>query len=117
MDHRRDARALVLGLLLGAIAAPALACSAPAPAGAFSGPVLAVPSAGVVCVALGPVPSQWVRVTLSDGSGLDRRRLMATAFAKRVVCDAHAGQCRLDGRDLAALASAPNAGVLATAWK
>lgn len=92
--------------------AAALACAAPAPSGEFSGPILSVPAAGVVCVALGPTPDRWVKVRLSPGEGVERNALMAAGFAKRVTCRLDAagrGPCRIDDQDLAVLArSGPN---------
>ncbi len=70
------------------VAQPAV-CSAPAPepGAVIAGPVLQVMDGRTLCVAQGPVPSQWVRVTLADeGGAADRGSLQAAVFAKRLVC-------------------------------
>ena len=85
-----------------------------------SGPVLDVPEAGVISVALGPRPEQWVRVRLVGAEQLDRKRLMAAAFSKRVECvltATGAGDCRLAGEDLAAIAGAPTISRIADQWR
>jgi hypothetical protein len=92
-------------------------CTAAAPAAgvAFSGPVLEVIDGGAVCVALGPLPSQWVRVDLADAP-LDgtRGRMMAAAFARNVKClsagpagDGVRALCISDGVSVGALANVP----------
>jgi hypothetical protein len=70
-------------------AAQPAVCSAPAPepGAVIAGPVLQVIDGRTVCVAQGPVPSQWVKVTLADARGAaDRTSLQAAVFAKRLVC-------------------------------
>lgn len=62
------------------------AAAAPAPGQALDGPVLQVIDGQTVCVALGPTPDQWVRVTLSGSAGVTRDQLMAAAFARDVEC-------------------------------
>ncbi|WP_184716358.1 hypothetical protein [Caulobacter sp.] len=88
-----------------------------------AGPVLDVPSDGVICVALGPRPEQWVKVRLAkDGAGteaLDRKRLMAAAFSKRVDCARESQRgwtCRLGADDLAALAGSSAIGLASVDW-
>jgi hypothetical protein len=84
----------------------------------FAGPVLQVIDGRTVCVALGPTPDQWIRVSLADGKdATPRAALMDAVFAQRVVCvrDRAGGQgvvahCALDGISLGSLdgnASAP----------
>ena len=102
-----------------AAANAALAC-APSHRSSVAGPVLDVPEAGVICVALGPRPEQWVRVRVVGAEQLDRKRLMAAAFSKRVECavtPAGAGACRLAGEDLAALAASPAISLVADKWR
>ena len=73
----------------GPSAVPAIACSAPAPApGAqVSGPILQVIDGRTFCLAEGPTPASWLKVTLVGAAGAaDRSDLMATAFARRVTC-------------------------------
>lgn len=87
---------------------------------AVAGPVLDVPSDGVICVALGPRPEQWVRVRLAGTEALDRKRLMAAAFSKRVDCARearHGWSCRVGADDLASVAGSPATGLLAADWR
>ena len=102
-------------------ATPALACSARAAAGdTVAGPVLEVPAAGVICVALGPKPSDWVLVRLDGGASIDRKVLMAAAFSRRVDCVMSAdgrGRCSLDGADVATLAQTPTVQQAAVSWR
>ena len=68
-------------------------CGARIPAAGepFAGPVLHVIDGRTLCVAQGPAPSQWIRVTLADApAGNPRSVLMAMAFARRIVCVAKA---------------------------
>ncbi len=86
----------------------------------ISGPVLEVSQTGVISVALGPRPDQWVHVHLAGAEHLDRKRLMAAAFAKRVDCvlDVRGlGVCRLAGEDLAAVAASDTVKLLAASWR
>jgi len=112
--------ALLLGFAVLA-ATPALACSARATAGeTFAGPVLEVPAASVICVALGPRPSDWVLVRLDGGASIDRKVLMAAAFARRVQCVVGAdglGRCSLDGADVVTLSQAPTVQHAAISWR
>ena len=87
--------ALILTAALGGVAhggpsaVAAVACSAPAPApGAeVSGPVLQVIDGRTFCLAEGPMPASWLKVTLAGGADAgDRLGLMAAAFARRVTC-------------------------------
>ncbi|HXQ46827.1 MAG TPA: hypothetical protein VN806_09435 [Caulobacteraceae bacterium] len=67
----------------------AVQCTAPAPerGAAFSGPVLQVIDGRSLCVAEGPTPASWVRVTLAGAPDRgDRSDLMTAAFARRVTC-------------------------------
>ena len=87
---------------------------------AVAGPVLDVPSDGVICVALGPRPEQWVRVRLAGTEALDRKRLMAAAFSKRVDCARearHGWTCRVGADDLAAMAGSPAMGLASADWR
>lgn len=89
----------------------------------FSGPVLHVFDGRTLCVAQGPTPSEWVRVTLAGESpGGTRANLMAAAFARRVLCHTdHANQlgvvarCALDDGSLDLLTESRP--VEAAAWR
>jgi len=113
--------AAVLGGLVFLAATPALACSGRALAGeTISGPVLAVPTDGVICVAQGPRPTEWAAVRLEGGAAIDRKLLMAAAFSRRVVCvltAAGRGRCSLDGADIASLAQTPTVQQAAVTWR
>jgi len=104
------------------------ACAAAAPGAgqAFGGPVLDVVDDHTVCVALGPLPSQWVRVELADARGGGTRgALMAAAFARDVKCvsvSAGAGGaaravCLSDGVSISLLAMRPELRMQAAAWR
>lgn len=112
--------ALAVGFAVLA-ATPALACSARAVTGeTVAGPVLEVPAAGVICVALGPKPSDWVLVRLDGGASVDRKVLMAAAFSRRVECVMRAdgrGRCDLDGADIVSLTQAPTVQQAALSWR
>lgn len=102
-------------------------CTAPMPAAgaAFEGPVLHVFDGANLCVALGPIPSQWVRVELDDAPAAGgRQAMMAAVFAKRVVCVAGPSgeqgviaRCRLDGQSLGEVAGRPDVLAVATSWR
>ena len=79
--------ALAFGVSLGAVDAFAGSCpGGPAPKGAVvHGPVLEIPDASSLCVALGAAPSTWVGVRLSHAS-YSYPLLMAAAFGKNAVC-------------------------------
>lgn len=117
--HKTIAFATTLVALIAAHGATACMASDRA---TVAGPVLDVPADGVICVALGPRPEQWVKVRLAkDGAGseaLDRKRLMAAAFSKRVDCARDHGRwsCRLGADDLAALAGSPATGLASVNW-
>src|SRR5579862_3929871 len=67
----------------------AVVCSAPAPepGAEVSGPVLQVIDGRTFCLAEGPTPANWLKVTLAGGAeDSDRSDLMAAAFARRVTC-------------------------------
>ena len=111
--------ALGAGLLVLSFAGAAMA-RATSGVPVISGPVLEVPQAGVISVALGPRPDQWVQVRLAGAEHLDRKRLMAAAFAKRVDCIVDArglGACRLAGEDLAAVAASDSVKLVAASWR
>ena len=82
---------LSLALACGASATAADAMAGncpggPAPSGAvIHGPVLEIPDASSLCVALGQAPSTWVRVRLAHASDT-YPLLMAAAFGKNAVC-------------------------------
>ncbi len=122
MTQALKAKAAIVGAVLAMAAAHGAQACAASRLTSVSGPVMAVPSAGVICVALGPRPEQWVRVRLA-AAGTEppgRQRLMAAAFAKHVDCVLGAGggwRCRLESGDLAALAGSPEVGLVAAAWR
>lgn len=66
---------------------PTAVCSAAAPAAGatISGPVLQVIDGRTLCVAQGPVPSRWVKVSLVEPAA-DRASLQSALFARKVVC-------------------------------
>lgn len=80
----------------------------PGPGAVFSGPVLHVFDGRTFCVAQGPSPTEWVRVTLvGEAHRATRATLMAAAFARRVRCQADradragvAARCALDDAPL-----------------
>lgn len=111
--------ALGAGLLVLSLAGASVAREASS-APIISGPVLEVQQAGVICVALGPRPEQWIQVRLAGAEHLDRNRLMAAAFAKRVDCIVDArglGVCRLAGEDLATVAASDSVKLVAASWR
>jgi hypothetical protein len=110
--------AIILGLLGALVLAPqavlatpradaAVVCgaAAPPPGAVFSGTVLHVLDGRTFCVARGPRPAEWIRVTLPGAGNVTRPQLMAAIFARRVVCVAGpsserglVAQCRSDGQ-------------------
>ena len=70
--------------------APIIAeCTAalPATGQSFSGTVLQVIDGQTLCVANGPTPSEWIRVTIAGAAkDADRSTLMATTFGAELVC-------------------------------
>jgi len=105
-----------------AFASSASACSAPQPAPGVvvSGPVLAVPNSQTVCVAMGPLPSQWValRITPPDPD-LSVSMVMAAVFSKRVSCvvgKQGQAQCLVGQEDVRDVLRQPGLSKVATAW-
>ena len=104
-----------------------VACGAPLPdAGAiFEGTVLHVPDGRTLCVAQGPTPAQWLRVTLSDTDAATLRRdLMSATFAKRVVCRSVGrarasvlAECEVGGVPLADMLQRPSVRLAAFIWR
>jgi hypothetical protein len=90
--------AMLLVAAHGARGEPASACGREQPfAGeVLHGPVLEIPDASNLCIALGTSPVAWVAVQLPD-LGVTRSALMAAAFGKNVTC--------VVGRDLRAACS------------
>ncbi|MBV9994571.1 MAG: hypothetical protein JO127_05095 [Caulobacteraceae bacterium] len=92
-----------------------VACSAtaPSPGQAFSGPVLQVLDGRTLCVALGPSPSQWVRVAMADaGPDATLESLRSLVFARKIDCmtvgqegGAVRAVCLMDGLPVGLLAS------------
>jgi len=79
--------ALASGATFSAVDGMAGTCpGGPAPSGAaVHGPVLEIPDASSLCVALGESPSTWVTVRLAHPSHT-YPLLMAAAFGKNAVC-------------------------------
>jgi hypothetical protein len=116
----RNAKTVVIAVALACAATTSALACAPSHQANVAGPVLDVPEAGVICVALGPRPEQWVRVRVVGAEQLDRKTLMAAAFSKRVECTrtaTGAGACRLAGEDLAAIATSPSISRVADTWR
>jgi hypothetical protein len=105
-----------------ALASAASACSAPAPAPGVivSGPVLAVLDSQTVCVAMGPLPSQWVALRIATPDpDLSVSMVMAAVFSKRVSCQVGnqgLAHCRLGEEDVRDLLLQPGLRKVATAW-
>jgi hypothetical protein len=129
---------LALAALAGALALPVampaaaertqVSCSAPAPAAGttFRGTVLHIPDSHTLCVASGPTPREWVRVSIdTSGDQLSRRDLMSATFAKVVVCRARGaapgggvtGECTIEGQTVQAAASQPVTRISAIFWR
>jgi hypothetical protein len=88
----------------GARAAPAGACGAdpPAAGAVLHGPVLEIPDASSLCIALQQSPTTWVAVQLPN-LGVTRAALMAAAFGKNATCVVGAdlrADCRIEGKRL-----------------
>jgi hypothetical protein len=107
-------------------ATAACAGAAPADGASIAGPVLQVESGDTVCVALGPSPTQWVRVVLADaGADAAKGALMAAAFSRDVICVTAGaadgggvrGVCVADGVSVGVLAGAPDAKAEAASWR
>ena len=79
-----------LGRPCAAPAVAAVPCTAPAPAawrGRSPGLCLQVIDGRSFCLAEGPTPASWLKVTLAGvADAQDRSDLMAAAFARRVTC-------------------------------
>ena len=131
---------IVLSVLLAGILVPAqgvattavastpeVSCGAPLPAAGaiFEGTVLHVPDGRTLCVAQGPTPDRWVRVTLSNTpADAPRRDLMSAAFAKRAVCrvvgrsgSGVVAQCEVDGAPLNEVLQRPAVRLAAFFWR
>ena len=81
--------AALAGVAHATPAAAVTVCSAPTPppGAEISGPVLQVIDGRTFCLAEGPTPASWLKVTLAGSAGAgDRSDLMAAAFARRVTC-------------------------------
>jgi hypothetical protein len=102
---------------------PDCAAARPSAGQAFDGVVLHVFDDGSFCLAQGPTPDDWISVRLPDGP-VDRRTMMAAAFAQRVSCLAVATRgaqvtaaCTLSGVDLRTLTADPEVAQRASAWR
>ena len=84
----------LFALILGAVLAPRAAaqgpavCGAPAPAvgSVIRGPVLQVTDSHTVCVALGPLPEDWLKLSLNPGPHHRGRPRARDLFAQTVRC-------------------------------
>lgn len=102
-------------------------CTAAAPAEGqqLTGVVLQVIDGATLCVAHGPLPSQWVLVRLAGPQDIHARgALMAAAFAKDVTCTVQAAarqgvvaRCETDGHDLGALSRTRVTAEEAARWR
>jgi hypothetical protein len=104
---------------------PLAACTAAAPmqGEVLSGVVLEVIDSQTICVARGPLPSEWVRVRVADPQ-VSRGAMMAAVFARRIDCvvtridgDGVRATCLADRTSVGALASAPEALAQAASWR
>lgn len=117
---RAAAASLLLAGASGAAQAAVCTGQAQAVGAEIRGPVLHVPDAESLCVALGATPDQWVELRLADvpaevapTSTEARSILMEAAFAQNVVCrvvaapqrEAATAICERDGRSLGAILS------------
>ncbi len=139
----RRAKLLALSVILAASAAasaplnasvetrrvaPLIAgCGAEAPGvgRVFEGPVLQVIDGRTVCVAQGPTPAEWIRVTIA-GAPTDSGRgtLMAAAFGQVLNCVAVRptptgveAQCELNGASLEGLIATAAARREGASWR
>lgn len=106
---------------------PIAQCTAAAPAAGatVSGTVLQVIDAHTVCVALGPLPSQWVRLAISDAPEQGSRgALMASAFGRDVDCvivnrsgPSAEALCSEDGVSVGRRAASPELQAEARLWR
>ena len=105
----------------GARGEPAGACGREQPfAGeVLHGPVLEIPDAARLCIALGTSPAAWVAVQLPN-LGVTRSALMAAAFGKNVTClvgkDLTA-RCIVEGKSLVDQLHRPELVRASTAWR
>lgn len=106
-----------------AFASSASACSAPPPPPGtiVSGPVLAVPDSHTVCVAMGPLPSQWVALRIvQPDPDLSVSMVMAAVFSKRVSCvvgQQGQAQCVVGQEDVRDVLRRPGLRTVATNWR
>lgn len=119
MKRADKVRVTVIAVLLASATSHVAAACAASSRTSITGPVLDVPEAGVICVALGPRPEQWVRVRLAGPETIDRKRLMAAAFSRRVDCalTTRGWSCRIGSDDLATLAGSRDVGLTAASWR
>ena len=96
---------LLTALAVAATAVPAVAaslCTGQSSAATVHGPILEVPDESSLCVALGPTPDRWVRITLQTPAA-DRSTLMAAAFGRNADCKVGRdgrGDCAIEGSAL-----------------
>jgi hypothetical protein len=115
---------MLLSTILLMAASPAIAqdvCrgETPAPGATVHGPVLEIPDAKSLCIALNTSPDSWVRVSLA-GLDASRPQLMAAAFARNATCQiGEKGQavCTIEGEPLAASLQQPQVIKAAMAWR
>jgi hypothetical protein len=91
----------------------------------FAGAVLQVINGRTICVAQGPTPADWIRVTIAgapqDGS---RGALMAASFGRSVECvavratkDGIQARCVVDGLPLSAVMGAEAVRLEGLSWR
>jgi hypothetical protein len=106
---------------------PAALCTAspPSTGEAFSGPVLQVIDGRTLCVARGPTPADWIRVTARGAPrGSTRQALMAAAFGRSLACVAVKvgssgleARCTVDGAPLSEVLGTDANRVDAMGWR
>jgi hypothetical protein len=121
MYNSRGLAALLLSawLLSGGVALARCPGGSAAPGAVIHGPVLAIPDASSLCLALGAAASSWIEVKLAQPSP-SYPLLMAAAFGKDASCviDGHgAALCDIEGRPLAVDLQSPATMEASAAWR
>ena len=107
------------GLASGAAAQTVCGAGRPAVGTVLHGPVLAIPDASTLCIAMGASPAQWTAVSLPELKA-SRAILMAAAFGQNATCVIGAdgvGDCRIEDAPLAAEVSRPEIVKAAMQWR
>jgi hypothetical protein len=125
LGHAATGQACPPGLSSAAPSIAACGAAEPDEGRVVSGPVLQVIDGQTLCVGLGPLPSQWVRVHLDNASADgSRSALMAAAFAETIDCRVTRktggtviADCSRDGVPLSQLMQTPAVRIQAAAWR